>query len=239
MSFNYSTRFYPNIIFKMNELGRFLRHYNASNEFLNHTTPASKIILAQKPEIMDAWTQALKACDGEYISSVDWDIPGDEEELKLEREQTQTMRDTTEEFILFTEIQAMIWAQMERLKFHCRASVLIEILKERLIDTLQRRYDAVEEGLNTPLFNLAEVKFILLNMKRSNGCLWRTSNPSPNLEAYDHIPMRNWQIPVAGYPMMANAKRHINKIEEEHCSAQHLQQDFFETRWPRPRWNLG
>lgn len=63
MSFNGSTSSSPNLILELDAYGRLMRRTDAPNESSNHTARASRDILAQEANTMDAWTQVLENCN--------------------------------------------------------------------------------------------------------------------------------------------------------------------------------
>lgn len=71
MSFPCSTRSSPNIIPQLDDPDRLMRRTDVHNESLYHAAYASKYILLQEAEIMDAWAQDLEDCNGHYVENVE------------------------------------------------------------------------------------------------------------------------------------------------------------------------
>lgn len=69
--FNHAARSSLNVIPEADKLERLMRSNDALNELSYHTAPVSRDILAQKAEIMEAWTQSLKDRQCEDATNVE------------------------------------------------------------------------------------------------------------------------------------------------------------------------
>lgn len=74
MSFNCCSTFKPNIISDMDDFEGLRRRTDAPNELSCNMVRASKEILVQEAQIMDARTQALEFRHSEEADNVDVDI---------------------------------------------------------------------------------------------------------------------------------------------------------------------
>lgn len=84
MPFNCSTRSNANTIPELDEPECLMRQSEPPNALPYYKARASREIITQEADIMDAWMQSLEGVDGEDAENVDEDMQTEDEELKLD-----------------------------------------------------------------------------------------------------------------------------------------------------------
>lgn len=103
---------------------------------------------------MVAWMQALEDRDWKDADNVDEDIETEVKELELDRKRAQTTEYQTQDFAIHLKIQGMIAPEKEESTSRRNVPVMAGLAQDKMIETLQDRYDGAKERTKTTLFNL-------------------------------------------------------------------------------------
>lgn len=92
MSCNRSTRSNPSAIPEGDEPEHLMKRTDAPNELSHRTARASRKIIEQQADIIDAWAQALKDGDHHDVGNVDDNIMIADEELEIDCKRADTTK---------------------------------------------------------------------------------------------------------------------------------------------------
>lgn len=113
---------------------------------------------------------------------------------------------------------------------HSNAPVLEGQLEDKLIDSLQVRYDATKDVLNTSLFSLPGGFHVDIAWQRKMDLFLMRSidHPAQFEKLRDHVTQRVAEYQSLIRPMTGNVKDYIKKMEEEYWFAQRVRQEFLQ-----------
>lgn len=174
--------------------------------------------------------QGLADRDCEEAKNVAGDIETEDEELKIDQKRAQTKKYQTQDIVTSSEVQDMMGAEMEKSTLCPNAPEIAGKVKEKMFETPQFSYAAVEEGVKTPLTNLEEESLVhIFQQGRMDSVLMRNTQ---GLTQSD-LSMDALTRQVGGWwslitPVTVHLQHHINKIGGEHCLAQRLLKQFLE-----------